>query len=77
MSDREQIGAERPPTRIESLGGVPERHEHVLDDVVGEVVVVQHPTRDCFDCASVGHEDSFQGMFMPGGDAGNELVVAR
>jgi hypothetical protein len=48
-----------------------------LDDVVGEVVVVQHPTRDCFDCASVGHEDSFQGMFMPGGDAGNELVVAR
>ncbi len=45
VHERQEEGAERAPGGVEGLGGAPERHERVVDHVLGEHRLTGDPER--------------------------------
>ena len=74
---RHEVRPERAAARVELLGVVPEAEEHLLDDLLGERVVVEHPHREAERGVAVAAEHLGQRLLSEAGDGDHQGRVAR
>ena len=74
---RHHVGAQRPAPRIEPLRVVPEAEEHLLDDLLGQRAIVQHPHREPEGGVAVAAVGLGERLLAEPGDGHDQRGVAR